>query len=206
MELLRKWQQTANSKHVSRVLCELCDCNKHYNATFSPSNHWWIFPFFYMCFVSTLHMLWFLSLLQLFSHIIVAVKIFCCVYFHFGCVFLDSFFFSICWCFLTSQCIWPLTGTTPLSLPMKLSQSVENSYWLLPLGVATGDHLPCHPTLASSSVSLTLSSFTTSMSVLCELPIYPLLTASTSFVKYIHYLQSFIQKILVVTSAKPLDT
>lgn len=46
-----------------------------------------------MCFVSTLHMLWFLSLLQLFSHIIVAVKIFCCVYFHFGCVFLDSFFF-----------------------------------------------------------------------------------------------------------------
>lgn len=59
-----------------------------------------------------------------------------------------------------------------------------------------------------SSVSLTLSSFTTSMSVLCELPIYPLLTApsSTSFVKYIHYLQSFIQKILVVTSAKPLDT
>lgn len=123
------------------------------------------------------------------------------------CVF-GQFFFSICWCFLTSQCIWPLTGTTPLSLPMKLSQSVENSYWLLPLGVATGDHLPCHPTLASSSVSLTLSSFTTSMSVLCELPIYPLLTApsSTSFVKYIHYLQSFIQKILVVTSAKPLDT
>lgn len=44
------------------------------------------------------------------------------------------------------------------------------------------------------------------MSVLCELPIYPLLTApsSTSFVKYVHYLQSFIQKILVVTTFRHL--